>query len=275
LEFNIWKNDNKRREILWKNKIMQNVFECFNKFQELGFEDRIGQQDMSFDIIDAIADGQNIIVEASVGIGKSYAYLIPLMYYHKLTKKPFIISTSTITLQEQIEKDIQQLSEWLDIPINIVIAKGKCNYLCRDNLCSIKSREIKKKFSNLRNNPFLNDRANVNDISDTEWNKICVNKCNFNHCSYYSNCYFIKKREEMRTTMGAIICNHDLLIENQKRITDEKNILLSSSEVIVIDEAHSLEEKTRNSYKKTFSIHQINENLRKSVKLLRKHRISI
>ena len=43
------------------------------------------------------------------------------MYYYKITKKPFIVSTSTITLQEQIQKDIVKLSEMLEIPIDIAI----------------------------------------------------------------------------------------------------------------------------------------------------------
>lgn len=49
------------------------------------------------------------------------------------------------------------------------------------------------------------------------WNKININKCKFQKCSSYYTCSFIKKREKMQDSKGAIICNHDLLLENQKR----------------------------------------------------------
>ena len=44
-----------------------------------GFEQREGQQDMAFEILDAILNEQHIAVEAGVGIGKSFAYLVPLL----------------------------------------------------------------------------------------------------------------------------------------------------------------------------------------------------
>ena len=112
LIYGIWKNDKAKRKAIWED-VMKETLDFFERMTELGYEDRIGQQDMSYDIIESIRDNQDIIVEASVGIGKSYAYLIPLMYYYKITKKPFIVSTSTITLQEQIQKDIVKLSEML------------------------------------------------------------------------------------------------------------------------------------------------------------------
>ena len=49
---------------------MKETLNFFERMAELGYEDRIGQQDMSYDIIESIRDNQDIIVEASVGIGK-------------------------------------------------------------------------------------------------------------------------------------------------------------------------------------------------------------
>ena len=50
----------------------------------------------------------------------------------------------------------------------------------------------------------------------------------------------------MKESKGAIICNHDLLLENQKRKINEQKLLLSPTEIIVLDEAHNLEIKARN-----------------------------
>ena len=61
---------------------------------EMGFEGREGQEDMALDIAEAMRDKQHIVVGAGVGIGKSFAYLVPLILYNKCFKKPVIISTS-------------------------------------------------------------------------------------------------------------------------------------------------------------------------------------
>lgn len=51
----------------------------------------------------------------------------------------------------------------------------------------------------------------------------------------------------MRMTDGVIVCNQDLLLVNQDRSLDyEKSILNPNANVIVIDEAHNLENKMRN-----------------------------
>ena len=51
----------------------------------------------------------------------------------------------------------------------------------------------------------------------------------------------------MRMTDGVIVCNQDLLLVNQDRALDyEKSILNPNANVIVIDEAHNLENKLRN-----------------------------
>lgn len=272
--YGIWKDRYAERVSLWED-IMKSTLEFFDKMKQLGYEDREGQQSMCCDIIECIRDNQDIIVEASVGIGKSYAYLIPLMYYHKITKRTFIISTSTITLQEQIEKDILELSKKLNIPIIVTIAKGKNNYLCQERLFHSKDKHIKNKFKNLNEKFFLNDRAQVQDINDYIWNKINVEDCKFNKCSYFWDCYFISKRDKMKETKGAVICNHDLLLANQRRKMNELNLLLSASEVIVLDEAHNLEDKARNSYKKSFSQLFLKNIVERAYKLISKRAYNI
>ncbi len=44
---------------------------------------REGQQDMSFEIVDALIHDQHFAVEAGVGIGKSFGYLVPVLLYNK------------------------------------------------------------------------------------------------------------------------------------------------------------------------------------------------
>ena len=43
---------------------MKETFEMYDKLKELGYEDRVEQQNMTMDIIQAIEDNQNIVTEA-------------------------------------------------------------------------------------------------------------------------------------------------------------------------------------------------------------------
>lgn len=74
----------------------------------------------------------------------------------------------------------------------------------------------------------------------------------------------------MQDSKGAIICNHDLLLENQKRKVNEQKMLLAPTEIIVLDEAHNLEIKARNSYKKILSFSNVNSIINRSYRLLSK-----
>ena len=49
---------------------------------------REGQQDMSFEIVDALINDQHFAIEAGVGIGKSFGYLVPVpvSYTHLVSR---------------------------------------------------------------------------------------------------------------------------------------------------------------------------------------------
>lgn len=100
--FNSPKSRKKRKRLIYRQSERKlRVF--FGVFApEHGFEMREGQQDMSFEIVDALIHDQHFAVEAGVGIGKSFGYLVPVLLYNKKMKKPVIVATSTIALQEQL-----------------------------------------------------------------------------------------------------------------------------------------------------------------------------
>jgi ATP-dependent DNA helicase DinG len=67
------------------------------------FESRDSQLAMAELIAEAIALGESRVIEASTGIGKSFAYLVPAF----LSNKRVVISTGTRNLQDQLfQKDI-------------------------------------------------------------------------------------------------------------------------------------------------------------------------
>ena len=106
-------SEDKKRNLASK---IYDISESVTKFfwddaPRLGIQQREGQQDMAFDVLDAIKSGSHVVIEAGVGIGKSFAYLVPILLYNAKTFSPVVIATSTIALQEQLLSDMELLKK--------------------------------------------------------------------------------------------------------------------------------------------------------------------
>ncbi|MCH7482910.1 MAG: hypothetical protein IIC31_08810, partial [Chloroflexi bacterium] len=109
------------------------------------YEARIEQIAMARAVAEALGerDGDglaphHLVVEGGTGIGKSVAYLLPAVLFAARNNVRVIVSTNTISLQEQlISKDIPDLLEVLEgvegfdrATFRFAQMKGKANYLC-------------------------------------------------------------------------------------------------------------------------------------------------
>ena len=267
-------------EIVIEREICDKVYDFFVEYmKELGYEDRLGQQDMALDIAESIRDNQHIIVEAGVGIGKSYAYLVPLLLYNRIFEEPIAISTSTISLQEQLMGDIKAVSNMMGYEPEVVLAKGMTHYICRKraqqhiNSLYLDDNEQWKKYSYIKK-WMINkgDRSELSDeVSEEFWNKINVNECLYGKCNESNKCYFMNKRSSMANTNGIILCNHDLLVvDAQKKLKRERELLSSRIKFIVIDEAHNLEEKVRTALKSSWDYNRTVGTIKDSIYFLKK-----
>ena len=107
-----------------------------------GYEYREEQLQMANAVARAFAASENLIVEAGTGVGKSFAYLIPAVSLSAKTDQTVVISTNTISLQEQlVTKDIPFLHNVLPRDFNAVLAKGRRNYLSRRRLNNLLTYE--------------------------------------------------------------------------------------------------------------------------------------
>ena len=93
------------RKIFEPDGILQNTLE---------FEFRQEQTDMATRVHDCLQEGEHLLFEAGTGVGKSLAYLVPAILHARLRKRPCVVATNTISLQEQLlEKDIPALRKIL------------------------------------------------------------------------------------------------------------------------------------------------------------------
>ncbi len=241
-------------------QLYQQVEAFFSKLHgSQTLEYREGQHTMALDVLECIRDKDILLIEAGVGIGKSWGYLIPLIYasQNKETFKGFIVSTSTLALQDQLLTEIHHVSEMLGIDIDVTIAKGKTNYICQKRLEEFLAQEGKKKLGRSiikRIEAGEIDRSALNTIPEDIWEKINITYVNCSGCFSKRNCPYILQRKRWPQST-AIICNHDLLIEALRR--DGVGKMFPIPSILAIDEAHLLEEKLRNAYQESISKRKI------------------
>ena len=117
---------------------MDDYFGPGGKLSELltGYEHRREQGEMAQGVMRALARGDVGLFEAGTGTGKSLAYLIPAALYALNEEKPVVVSTYTISLQEQlIHKDIPVVQRIFPA-LKAVLVKGWRNYVCHQRLQS-------------------------------------------------------------------------------------------------------------------------------------------
>lgn len=249
-ETSIWKNVNVSEE---DNRLYEQVDQFFESlYGSRELEYREGQHTMALDIVDTIRDRQILLIEAQVGIGKSYAYLIPLLtaVQNEESFHGFIIATSTIALQEQLLNDVNKVAEMLNIgPIDVVLAKGKNNYMCMSRLSEFLKESGSEKYQEILNKIVDEggmDRGDFEEIPESIWRRIHVKNCRAHSCPHYGTCKFVVQKEDYSKGKKVIITNQDLLAQHLKQ--GNESTIFSETDMIVIDEAHNFEDKLRNAY---------------------------
>ncbi len=220
-------------------------------------EERPQQLQMALAIAEALENSSNVCIEAPTGVGKSFAYLVPLINYAIDSRRPVLISTETINLQHQlIEKDIPFLNTLTASGCVVALAKGRSNYLCRRRLAMLSGEqrdqllplpqmimETEKLCSDLENG---NDENYLNGIRDNSriWHMVCSESgnCAGPKCEFYRNCYYFKARRKWDEA-DIVVANHALFLTDLaiRRESGNGGALLPDYGAVLIDEAHTLE----------------------------------
>lgn len=81
-------------------------------------------------ILEQLMHNEKAMIEAPLGSGKSFAYLLAAIMYYIETSKHVMISTNTKLLQNQLlEKDIPALKQALNFKINAYLIKSRRDYI--------------------------------------------------------------------------------------------------------------------------------------------------
>ncbi len=226
-----------------------------------GYEERPAQIEMATLVAHSLTDQKHAVIEAGTGTGKSLAYLVPIVRSGKVA----IISTANKALQEQLfYKDIPFVQKHIK-HFEAALVKGMGNYVCLDRLESertgmqyyAKNRDFMR-LLDITNDPdadFMGDFETLNfQLSGDIRSKVCADsdQCAWSKCGYFGDCYVREMRERAERAQ-VIVVNHTLLLLDA--VMD--GYLLPKREVIVLDEAHHLEEEATRSFTVTVNPNSI------------------
>lgn len=220
-----------------------------------GFEVRPQQREMAVAAARAFTDGHHLAVEAGTGVGKTFAYLLPAIEQILHHKRRVVISTHTIALQEQlIHKDIPFLQKALGEPFKAELVKGRQNYLSLRRLKAASTRQdsvlanmfLRNALHAVEDWAYQTQDGSLSDLPDRPpmelWEKVRSehHNCLGRRCPTYLECFFQRARRRAQAA-DLLVVNHALLIADLMLRREHANVL-PDYELIVVDEAHTLEQ---------------------------------
>jgi ATP-dependent DNA helicase DinG len=225
------------------------------------YEPRQSQLDLLELIIRAFNEDAHVMAEAGTGVGKSFAYLLPAIHFALENKEKVVISTATITLQQQLyEKDIPLVADAIgNAKIKAVIMKGRGNYLCLRRLDEALREppmiidEDDSEYDELKriNEWAQNTKTGVrSELSfqpaETVWGLVCSESdlCLGIHCPWRENCFVFALRKEASNAHIIVVNHHLLFADLAARFQGagyENAVVLPPFNRLVIDEAHTIE----------------------------------
>ena len=215
------------------------------------YEYRHQQVLMAEAISRAIKGNTHLIAEAATGVGKSIAYLIPLILslYKNNENKKVVISTYTKALQHQlVDKDLPFLKNALGIDFNFALCLGGENYLCLKRLNQVSTHglfeqdeaEILKGLLTWGKSTKTGLKSDMDFVPMSKlWQKVCRegDLCFGKRCRYYDQCFY-QRAKAIERSASILVTNHHLFFAH---IASGWNILPKFHSV-VFDEAHQIED---------------------------------
>ena len=214
----------------------------------MAYEHRPQQIEMAAAVEKSLRDKSHLIVEAGTGVGKSLAYLVPLVLWTREENCRAVVATYTKALQQQlVDKDLPFLKNVLG-DFRYALCVGGENYLCLrrfDYLCIgnlYEQNEIEP-----LNRLFAwstMTRTGLRSELDIEpppglWAKACrqTDLCFGKDCSYYKDCFYLKAKS-IEQQAHILVANHHLFFAD---MATGGNVL-PQYKAVVFDEAHQVED---------------------------------
>lgn len=255
----------------------------------LQLEHRPQQETMARAVAAALRDDAPLLFEAGTGVGKSLAYLVPGIIHAVDQSRQLIVSTHTISLQEQLEgsdlpkcrrlfQSAPELARYAGFKAAVLVGKG--NYLCTTRLghaladratllADADYDELQRiaawaaaSESGLRHELKPLPRAEVWDTVNAD-----SSSCSRKHCDG-EKCFYQRARARIRSA-NVIIVNHALLFalinaggaQADGAATDARGVLFPD-DFVVLDEAHTVPDVATENFGLALSSYGVDRTLK-------------
>lgn len=217
---------------------------------EAQFRPRDGQTRMALAVAEAIEQRQTLVVEAGTGVGKTYAYLVPAL----LSGQRLLVSTATRALQDQLfARDLPRLVAALGMPLRMARLKGRSAYLCTERLERVRQGRAAPQDPQVLRSVALVERwartTRTGDLSELpgldERSPVLPlvtstrDNCLGSDCPHWQDCHVNAARREALAA-DVVVINHHLMFADLDVRESGVAQLLPSVGVVVVDEAHQL-----------------------------------
>ena len=220
-----------------------------------GYEHRPEQIAMAEAVDRAFRAGRHLIAEAGTGVGKSFAYLVPAIHLATREKRRVLLSTYTISLQEQlVEKDLPLLAKALGLEFRAVLVKGRANYLCLRRLerasrlaaTLFTSAAERRELERLEEWALATGDGSLSDLAPLPaprvWDRVCAEhgNCRGRKCLHERRCFYQRARRRVHQA-DLLVVNHALFFSDLAIRASGSAGILPAFDALVFDEAHNLE----------------------------------
>jgi ATP-dependent DNA helicase DinG len=219
-----------------------------------GLQPRQAQIHMARAVAETLEAQTWLAVEAGTGVGKTFAYLAPLL----LSGRRALLSTATQALQEQLfARDIPALSRALGLPVRVALLKGRASYVCLQRLEQARSGPVA---GTLRDPALATGLEHVHrwasasvqgDLAELPgldehsplrpWISSTRENCLADACPRLASCH-VNRAGRAAQRADWVVINHHLYFSDQAVQASGLSELLPQVEVVVFDEAHRLNE---------------------------------
>lgn len=280
-----------------------------------GFIEREGQLDMIQSCLavllnakadgDTNRDGANIgSFEAGTGTGKTVAYCLAAIVASEALGKAVVISTATVSLQEQLFfKDLPRLSSLIP-ELKYELLKGRGRYVCRSRLENAVAGDIQPDWLDEEDEsmpaashvaahhaaPNISTQAvkwygdlhrqldsgkwdgEIDSLTEayqeSDWRLIQADAhaCHAQRCQHFKECEFFKARQRCK---GAtlVVANHALVLS---ALTNDSQLIDARNTLFVFDEAHHLNSVATDQFSERIRIGQSRKHVKSFLTTLSK-----
>ncbi|HJV47396.1 MAG TPA: helicase C-terminal domain-containing protein [Bacillota bacterium] len=239
------------------------------------YQPRKAQYEMAKTVWECLTEEIHGLIEAGTGTGKSFGYCLPAAYWAMKEEKRVIISTNTITLQNQLlQKELPLVKsiigdidpEWGE-NFRYELAKGRGNYICRRRLEQYTTTSLmnemnysalaKQLQSSLRN-MLHGDREEIPFPLPSDFFAEIrgdADDCMGKESPFHDQCFIQNARKKLQKAQ-VIVVNHALLFTDLALRRHGASIL-PEYDCVILDEGHRIEDQVTKQFQYTVNLELI------------------